>query len=232
MSFSHFVELLKTDDPLQRAFYEIECVKGTWSVRELQRQIESLYFERSGLSKDKKKLSEMVNLQAVQLSPRDVINDPLTIEFLGLSDRALVTESDLEQALLDHLQEFLLELGYGFCFEARQKRILIDGEYYFIDLVFYHRILKCHILVDLKIEKFKHGHAGQINAYLNYYRNEVKQEDDNPPVGILLCTDKGETMVKYATAGLEQSVFVHKYQLALPSKEELEQYINAETKIM
>ena len=232
LSFTHIVELIKIDDPLKRAFYEIECVKGTWSTRELQRQIESLYFERSGLSKDKKKLSEMVNLQAVQLTPRDVINDPLTIEFLGLSDRALVTESDLEQALLDHLQEFLLELGYGFCFEARQKRILIDGEYYFIDLVFYHRMLKCHILVDLKIEKFKHSHAGQMNAYLNYYRNEVKQENDNPPVGILLCTDKGETMVKYATAGLEQSVFVQKYQLALPSKEELEKYINAETKIM
>lgn len=228
LSFSHFVELLKINDDLKRAFYEIECVQGTWSVRELQRQIESLYFERSGLSKDKKKLSEMVRLQAVQLTPRDVINNPLTIEFLGLNDRALVTESDLEQALLDHLQEFLLELGYGFCFEARQKRILIDGEYYFIDLVFYHRILKCHVLVDLKIEKFKHSHAGQINAYLNYYRNEVMHEGDNPPVGILLCTDKGETMAKYATAGLEHSVFVQKYQLVLPSREELEQYISKE----
>lgn len=228
LSFTHFVELIKIDDPLKRAFYEIECVKGTWSTRELQRQIETQYFERSGLSKDKEKLSEMVRLQAVQLTPRDVINNPFTIEFLGLNDRALVTESDLEQALLDHLQEFLLELGYGFCFEARQKRILIDGEYYFIDLVFYHRILKCHVLVDLKIEKFKHSHAGQINAYLNYYRNEVMHEGDNPPIGILLCTDKGETMVKYATAGLEHSVFVHKYQLALPSKEELEQYISKE----
>jgi len=228
LSFTHIVELIKIDDPLKRAFYEIECVKGTWSTRELQRQIESLYFERSGLSKDKKKLSEMVRLQAVQLTPHDVINNPFTIEFLGLNDRALVTESDLEQALLDHLQEFLLELGYGFCFEARQKRILIDGEYYFIDLVFYHRILKCHVLVDLKIEKFKHSHAGQLNAYLNYYRNEVMQEEDNSPVGILLCTDKGETMAKYATAGLEHSVFVHKYQLVLPSKEELEEYISKE----
>ncbi|MFA5972994.1 MAG: PDDEXK nuclease domain-containing protein [Lentimicrobiaceae bacterium] len=228
LSFTHIVELIKIDDPLKRAFYEIECVKGTWSTRELQRQIESLYFERSGLSKDKKKLSEMVRLQAVQLTPHDVINNPFTIEFLGLNDRALVTESDLEQALLDHLQEFLLELGYGFCFEARQKRILIDGEYYFIDLVFYHRILKCHVLVDLKIEKFKHSHAGQLNAYLNYYRNEVMQEEDNSPVGILLCTDKGETMAKYATAGLEHSVFVHKYQLVLPSREELEEYISKE----
>lgn len=225
MSFSHIVELIKIDDPLKRAFYELECVKGTWSTRELQRQIESLYFERSGLSKDKEKLSELVNQKAIQLSPRDVINDPITIEFLGLSDRALVTETDLEQAILDHLQMFLLELGHGFCFEARQKRILIDDEYYFIDLVFYHRILKCHILVDLKTEKFKHSHVGQINTYLEYYKNEIMQEGDNPPVGILLCTDKGNTLVKYATAGLEKSVFVHKYLVQLPSKEDLEKYL-------
>lgn len=228
LSFSHIVELIKIDDPLKRAFYEIESAKGTWSTRELQRQIESLYFERSGLSRNKEKLSDFVNLQAIQLTPGDLINNPITVEFLGLSDRSLVTESDFEQALLDHLQMFLLELGYGFCFEARQKRILIDGEYYFIDLVFYHRILKCHVLVDLKIEKFKHSHAGQINAYLNFYRNEVMPEGDNPPVGILLCTDKGDTMVKYATAGLEHSVFVHKYMVSLPSKEELERYIRKE----
>ena len=229
LSFSHIVELIKIDDPLKRAFYEIECVKGTWSIRELQRQIESLYFERSGLSKDKKKLSELLNQKAVQLSPKDLINDPITVEFLGLNDRALVTESDLEQALLDHLQMFLLELGHGFCFEARQKRVLIDGVYDFIDLVFYHRILKCHVLVDLKTEKFKHTFAGQMNAYLNFYRNEVMQKGDNPPVGILLCTDKGNTMVKYATAGLEESVFVHKYLVELPSKEELEKYLMSQT---
>lgn len=225
LSFSHIVELIKIDDPLKRAFYELECVKGTWSTRELQRQIESLYFERSGLSKDKIKLSDLVNQKAVQLSPRDLINDPITVEFLGLSDRALVPETDLEQAILDHLQMFLLKLGHGFCFEARQKRILIDDEYYFIDLVFYHRILKCHILVDLKTEKFKHSHVGQMNTYLEYFKSEVMQEGDNPPVGILLCTDKGNTLVKYATAGLEKSVFVHKYLVQLPSKEELEKYL-------
>lgn len=228
LSFSHFVELIKIEDPLKRAFYEIECVKGTWSTRELQRQVESLYFERSGLSKNKEKFSEVLNQKAVQLSPRDLINDPISIEFLGLSERALVTESDLEQALLDHLQMFLMELGFGFCFEARQKRILIDGEYYFIDLVFYHRILKCHVLVDLKIEKFKHSHAGQMNVYLNYYRNEMMLEGDNPPIGILLCTDKGKTLVDYATSGLEYSVFVNKYLMALPDKEELEKYISRE----
>ena len=205
-------------------------MKGTWSIKELQRQIESLYFERSGLSKDKKKLSELVNQKAIQLSPKDLINDPISVEFLGLSDRALITESDLEQAILDHLQMFLLELGHGFCFEARQKRILIDDTYDFIDHVFYHRILKCHVLVDLKIEKFKHSFTGQMNAYLNYYKNEVMQEGDNPPVGILLCTDKGNTMVKYATAGLDERIFVHKYLVELPSKEELENYIKNEIK--
>lgn len=225
LSYTHFVELIKIDDPLKRAFYEMECIKGVWSTRELERQIESLYFERSSLSKDKKKLSEMVNQKAVQLTPKDVFNDPVTVEFLGLSDRAIVTETDLEQAILDHLQMFLLEMGNGFCFEARQKRILIDDTYDFIDLVFYHRILKCHVLVDLKVEKFKHGFAGQMNAYLNYYKNEVMQEGDNPPVGILLCTEKGDTMVKYATTGLDESVFVHKYMVNLPTKEELEKYI-------
>ncbi|PKP21641.1 MAG: cytoplasmic protein [Bacteroidetes bacterium HGW-Bacteroidetes-21] len=228
LSFSHIVELIKIDDPLKRAFYEMECVKGVWSVRELQRQIGSLYFERSGLSKDKNKLSELVSNKAVKLKPADVFNDPVAIEFLGLSDRALVAETDLEQAILDHLQMFLLEMGNGFCFEARQKRILIDDTYDFIDLVFYNRILKCHVLVDLKVEKFKHDFAGQMNAYLNYYKHEVMTDDDNPPVGILLCTDKGNTMVKYATAGLEKSIFVHKYMVNLPSKEELENYIKNE----
>jgi predicted nuclease of restriction endonuclease-like (RecB) superfamily len=230
LSFSHLNEIAKIDEPLKRTFYEMECIKGIWSVSELERQINSLYFERSGLSKDKKKLSDLANQKAVQLTPKDVFNNPMSIEFLGLSDRAIVTESDLEQAILDNLQMFLLEMGTGFCFEARQKRILIDDTYDFIDLVFYHRVLKCHVLVDLKTEKFQHSFAGQMNAYLNYYRYEVMTENDNPPVGILLCTDKGNTMVKYATAGLDESIFVQKYMLALPSKEELEEYIRKEIK--
>jgi predicted nuclease of restriction endonuclease-like (RecB) superfamily len=228
LSFSHIVELIKIDDQLKRAFYEIECAKGVWSVRELKRQIESLYFERSGLSKDKEKLSAMVQQQAVQLQAKDIINTPFAIEFLGLNQRALVSETDLEQAIIDHLINFLRELGQGFCFEDRQKRILIDDEYCHIDLVFYHRILKCHVLIDLKTEKFKHNHVGQINAYLNYYKNEVMRQDDNPPIGILLCTDKGNTLVKYATAGLDPNIFVQKYMVALPGKEELEAYLRKE----
>ncbi len=153
LSFSHIVELIKIEDAHKRAFYELECVKGTWSVRELKRQIESLYLERSGLSKDKAKLREFVNNKAIQLKPKDIINSPFSIEFLGLSDRAMVTETDLEQALVDNLQHFLLEMGNGFCFEARQKRILIDGEYYFVDLVFYNRILKYHVIIELKNRK-------------------------------------------------------------------------------
>jgi predicted nuclease of restriction endonuclease-like (RecB) superfamily len=230
LSFSHIVELIKIDDELKRAFYELECVKGVWSVRELKRQIESLYFERSGLSKDKEKLSALVKNEAIQLAPENIINTPYTIEFLGLNQQAMVLESDLEQAIIDHLINFLRELGQGFCFEDRQKKILIDEEYHYIDLVFYHRILKCHVLIDLKTEKFKHRHAGQINAYLNYYKKEVMQKNDNPPIGILLCTDKGNTMVKYATAGLDENIFVQKYMIALPSKDEIEAYIKKEMK--
>ena len=225
LSFSHIVELIKIEDSHKRAFYELECAKGVWSVRELKRQIESLYLERSGLSKDKEKMAEFVNNKAIQLKPKDIINSPFAIEFLGLSDKAIVTETDLEQALVDNLQNFLLEMGNGFCFEARQKRVLIDGEYYFVDLVFYNRILKCHVIIGLKTQKFKHNHASQLNFYLNYYKEEVMQKGDNPPVGILLCTDKGETTVKYATAGLDENIFVQKYMLKLPSKEELERYL-------
>ncbi len=226
LSFTHIVELIKIKDNLKRAFYELECTKGVWPVRELKRQIESLYFERSGISKDKIKLSEYVNDKATQLETNHIINSPFAIEFLGLSDRAIVTETDLEQALIENLQHFLLEMGNGFCFEARQKRILIDDEYYFVDLVFYNRLLKCHVIIELKTEKFTHSHASQLNFYLNYFREEIMKEDDNPPVGILLCTEKGETTVKYATKGLSEQIFVQKYMLNLPSKEELVNYLN------
>jgi predicted nuclease of restriction endonuclease-like (RecB) superfamily len=194
-------------NPTKRAFYAVECAKGVWSFRELERQINSLYYERSGMSKNKKLLSELTNLNAMQLAPRDVINTPIALEFLQLSDRALVTENDLEQAILDHLQQFLLEMGRGFCFEARQKRILIDDEYYFVDLLFYHRILKCHIVVELKTDKFRPEYASQLNMYLNCFKHEESVPDDNPPVGILLCTEKGNTQVKYATAGMDENLF-------------------------
>ena len=226
LSSTHLNVISPIDNPIKRAFYEMEAIRGCWSVKELERQINSLYYERSGLSKNKEALSALVRQQVTPLQPKDVINTPVTLEFLGLNDCALVTESDLEQSILDNLQRFLLELGHGFCFEARQKRILIDGDYFFADLVFYHRILKCHVIVELKIDKFRHEHASQLNLYLNYYKAEVMQPDDNPPVGILLCTEKGDTMVKYATAGLDPNIFVRKYMIELPSEEEIKKFIS------
>ena len=226
LSSTHLNVISPIDNPVKRAFYEMEAIRGCWSVKELERQINSLYYERSGLSRNKEALSALVQQQATQLQPKDVINTPVTLEFLGLNDRALVTESDLEQSILDNLQRFLLEMGHGFCFEARQKRILIDGGYFFADLVFYHRILKCHVIVELKIDKFRHEYASQLNMYLNYYKAEVMQSDDNPPVGILLCTEKGDTLVKYATAGLDPNIFVQKYMIELPSEEEIKKFIS------
>ena len=228
LSSTHLTTISEIDNPVKRAFYEMETIRGCWSVKELERQIHSLYYERSGLSQNKEALSSLVQQQAAQLQPKDVINTPVTLEFLGLNDRALVTENDLEQSILDNLQNFLLEMGHGFCFEARQKRILIDEDYYFADLVFYHRILKCHIIVELKIDRFRHEYASQLNMYLNYYRAEVMQPDDNPPVGILLCTEKGDTLVKYATAGLDPNIFVQKYMVELPTEDEIKKFIAKE----
>lgn len=225
LPYSHLKFISKIENPTKRAFYEMEAIRGCWSARELERQIASLYYERSGLSKNKEALSALVQQQATLLQPKDVINTPVTLEFLGLNERALVTENDLEQSILDNLQRFLLEMGHGFCFEARQKRILIDENYFFADLVFYHRILKCHVIVELKIDKFRHEYASQLNMYLNYFKAEVMQPDDNPPIGILLCTEKGDTLVKYATAGLDPNIFVQKYMIELPSEEEIKAFI-------
>lgn len=229
LPYSHLKFISKIENPTKRAFYEMEAIRGCWSARELERQISSLYYERSGLSKNKEALSALVQQQATLLQPKDVINTPISLEFLGLNDRALVIENDLEQSILDNLQRFLLEMGHGFCFEARQKRILIDEDYFFADLVFYHRILKCHVIVELKIDKFRHEYASQLNMYLNYFKAEVMQPDDNPPIGILLCTEKGDTLVKYATAGLDPNIFVQKYMVQLPSEEEIKRFISKGT---
>ena len=228
LSFSHLVELFPIKDPLQRLFYEMECIKGTWSVRELRRQINTLYFERSALSKQPEKLSELTQLQSESVVPVDVIKSVYAFEFLGLNAKDIVEESDLEKALIEHIQAFILELGNGFCFEARQKRILIDEEYYFIDLVFYHRVLKCHVIVELKLDEFKHEHLSQLNTYVSYYREEVKREDDNPPIGILMCTKKGKKLVEYALSGMDEKLFVSKYMLELPSKEVLTAFLEKE----
>ena len=227
-SFSHFIEFLKIDNQLKRTFYEIENIKGNWSVRELKRQINSQTFERIGLSLDKKEMIASINNTSEALLPQQIIKDPYVLEFIGLEQKIKYSENDLETQLLNHLQDFLLELGNGFCFEARQKRISIDNEHDQIDLVFYHRILKCHILIDLKIREFAHSDIGQMNFYLNYYKNEISQKTDNPPVGLILCANKNSTKVKYATAGLDNQLFVSKYQINLPSDKEIEKFIKDE----
>ncbi len=223
---THLIGLSKIDDPLKRAFYEIETIKGCWTYAELDRQISTLYYERSGLSKDKEALSKLVNQNTTALVPKDVLHNPMALEFLDLQQYETIEESALEQAILDNLQKMLLELGNGFCFEGRQKRILIDGDYCKVDLLFYHRVLKCHVIVELKIDKFRHEYASQLNLYLNYFKYEVKLPDDNPPIGILLCTDYTDTYVKYATGGLDTNMFVQKYHVQLPTEDELKTFIS------
>jgi len=225
LSYSHLELIVDLDDDLKRAFYEIECIRGNWSVRELKRQIGSLYYERSGLSRDKNKLAELAQVIANQAEPKLDIRDPYIFEFLGIKPREVMRESDLEDALLDKLHDFLLELGHGFCFEARQKRILIGNTHGFVDMVFYHRILKCHVLVELKVESFTHENLGQLNTYVSWYRKNMMANGDNPPVGILLCTQKDHALVEYATAGMDNHLFVSKYQLELPKKEDIQRFL-------
>jgi len=225
LSYSHFEQIVALDDSLKRAFYEIECIRGNWSVRELKRQIGSLYYERSGLSKNKEKLAELIKAGAEQTESRLTIRDPYVFEFLGIKSKEVMSESDLEDLLLDKLQDFLLELGHGFCFEARQKRILIGDTHGFIDLVFYHRILKCHVLVELKVEPFNHENLGQLNTYVSWYQENIMTQDDNPPIGLLLCTDKDHALAHYALAGMDNNLFVSRYQLELPRKEEIEAFL-------
>lgn len=218
LAFSHFVELIKIEDSLKRQFYEQECIRSTWSVRELKRQIKAQYYERSALSTDKEALATQTLQSITPASSTEAVKDYYVFEFLGFPEKHLVSEQDLETALLDNMQQVIMELGEGFCFEARQKRILIGDEYYFIDLVFYHRILKCHVLIELKVDGFDHGHMGQLNTYLNYYNDQIKQTDDRPAIGILMVTEQNKALVQYATAGIEETLFVKDYKLKLPDE--------------
>lgn len=230
LSFSHIREIMVIDDAFERFFYETECIKCNWSVRELRRQIKTNLYVRAGISKKPELLiqSSEDNCNITMIT----IKDPFTFEFLGLDAKEAVSESDLEQALMDHLQEFMLELGEGFCFEARQKRIVIDDKYYFIDLVFYNRLLHCNVIIELKNDEFKHEDLGQLNAYVGYYKKNEMAEGDNPPVGILLCTDKGSEMVEYALSGMDNQLFVSTYMLHLPGKKKLQEFILKEMEDM
>lgn len=223
LSFSHIREIMAIDDPFERFFYEFECIKGTWSVRELRRQISTNLYVRAGISKKPEQLlDQIINNDFNAIFS---VREPMSLEFLGLDAKESISESDLEQALKDHLQEFMLELGKGFCFEARHKRLLIDDEYYFPDLVFYNRILHCSVIIELKNEVFSHENLGQLNAYVGYYKENEMYPGDNPPVGILLCTKKGKKMVEYALSGLDNQLFVSQYMLQLPDKKQLENFL-------
>ena len=221
LSFSHIVEILTIDDPLARFFYETECIRCCWSVKELRRQISTNLYFRAGVSQKPELLLERTEINT---SPAITIKDPFSFEFLGLRPEAF-TENDLENALIGHLQEFLLEMGKGFCFEARQKRMIIDDEYYFADLVFYNRILHCNVIIELKDDEFRHADLSQLNAYVSYFRENEMNIGDNPPVGILLCTRKGDKMVEYALAGMDNDLFVSTYMLSLPNKKTLQEFL-------
>ncbi len=230
ISFTHFVELIKIDDPAKRKYYEMLILKTQPNVKEIKRQIATLSYERLGLSKDKEKAFSQITKKITPAQPEDAVKSHYLFEFLGINSPDLIEETELENALINNLQQFIVELGNGFCFEARQKRVLIGDEYFFIDIVFYHRILKCHILVELKVDSFNHSHASQLVTYLNYYKKNMMEDGDNPPIGILLVTDKNTALVEYATANEKDHLFVSKYKLNLPSEEELKSFLEKELK--
>jgi len=224
LSYTHFIELLSVEKGLKRTFYEIQAKKNNWTVTQLKRQIDSMLFERIGLSKNKESMiAKLKDENLMQVD--DYMKNPLVLEFLELPEKFEYSESDLEQAIIVQLQKFLIELGRGFCFEARQKRISFNNKHYKIDLVFYHRILRCHVLIDLKIGEFDHVDVGQMNMYLNYFKENEMCEFDNPPVGIVLCSNKDDALVHYATGGLSQEIFVGSYLLQLPNENQLKQII-------
>ena len=229
LSFSHFVELIQLDSEIKRRFYEVQVIQSSWSVRALERAINTLLFERTGLSTDKRGVIKSHKDKTPETA-KDLLRSPVLLEFLGLQERKKVSENQLETAIIDHLQDFLIEMGRGFCFEARQRRITFDNEHYYIDLVFYHRILKCNILIDLKVGKFSHADAGQMNFYLNYYKDNEMTEHDNPPIGLILCANKNDTFVEYTLGGMDNDIFVSKYLIELPKIEDLKRLIEGDMK--
>ena len=226
LTWSHYYEILKCDDSLEMQFYMKQCINEGWKVRELKRQMKSCLFQRLALSTDKEGVLALANEGHQVMKPQDIIRDPFVLEFTGLPQKKRYKENELEAALKANMEHFLLELGRGFAFIGRQYQMHIGSRVFKVDLVFYHCILKCYVLIDLKRAEIKHGDIGQMNLYLNYFQTEVCQPDDNPPIGILLCTEKGDTLVKYATAGLDQNIFVQKYLIQLPSENEIKAYIS------
>ncbi len=228
LSWTHYRLLLKIESGAAREFYETESVAGNWSTRELERQISSHFFERTGASIEKRKMLETGRASEDKYVAQDFVKDPFVLEFLNLKDAPHLTESDIEQALLDHLQEFLLEFGKGFSFVARQKRITIDGDHFYIDLVFYNRLLRSFVLIDLKIGKLTHQDIGQMQLYTNFYTRELLEEWENPTIGILLCADKNDAVVRYTLPENEKQIFASNYKLYLPTEAEIAAEIKSE----
>jgi predicted nuclease of restriction endonuclease-like (RecB) superfamily len=225
LSWTHYCELIKIDDDIKRRYFEKYSIAENLSVRDLKRQIYSLHYERLLLSKDKKAIIEYDKKGNVPSKSEEMIKDPYVLEFLELEEKNVYTEKELETKILNKLQKFLLELGQGFSFVARQKRFTIDNDHFYIDLLFYNIYLKCYVVIELKTSKFRHEDAGQINFYLNYVRKELNKKEDNDPIGIILCTEKDRVQVEYATQGVSNKLFVSKYKLYLPTKEELEKEV-------
>lgn len=221
LSWSHYLKLMRIDDQNERKFYEIEATKNNWSVRELDRQYDAALYTRLTLSRDKKGVQKLSEKGLILEHPKDAIKDPYILEFIGLPEKSFYSESELEQGIIDKLEHFLLELGTGFTFVARQKRISFDNKHFRIDLVFYNRILKCFILIDLKIGELKHQDMGQMQMYVNYYDREIKLEEEHKTIGLILCQNKSEAVVQYTLPENNEQIFASKYKTILPSKEDL-----------
>jgi len=232
LSWTHYRLLMRVEDNAAREFYLDECAKSNWSTRQLERQINSFYYKRLLSSKDKESVREEIQTLEKGIDAKDIIRDPYVLEFLGLEQTPNLYEKDIEQGLINHLQKFLLELGRGFSFVARQKRITFDGEHYYLDLVFYNYILKCFVIIDLKIGKLTHQDLGQMQMYVNYYTREMMNEGDNLPIGIVLCADKSDSVVKYTLPEDNNQIFASKYRLYMPTEDELKRELAKEQELL
>ena len=230
LSWTHYRLLMRESRQEVRDFYEIEAAKNNWSTPELERQMGSLLFERLAKSRDKKGLLELAQEGQIIRRPEDALKDPVVLEFLDIPESHRLVESKLEEALITHLQQFLLELGQGFAFVARQKRLTLEGDHFYADLVFYHTILKCYVVIDIKTHALTHADIGQMQLYVNYYDQECRSEDDNPTVGLILCTQKNETMARYTLGQKANQIFASKYQFHLPTEDELAKELKRELK--
>lgn len=232
LSWTHYRLLLKVGRPDVRKFYLDECIASNWSTRQLERQINSFYYERIFSSRDKKAVRKEIHKLEPSLKPEDIIKDPYVLEFLNVKENIHFLEKDIENALIEKLQEFLLELGKGFSFAGRQQRISADGDNFYIDLVFYNYLLKCFVLIDLKIGKLTHQDIGQMDFYVRYYENKIRTETDNPTIGIILCSEKNETVVKYSVLNENKRLFASKYKLYLPTEKELKEELEREKRML